>query len=99
MTLGMEVGLSPGNIVLDGDPAPPKRGTATPQFLAHVYCGQTAGWTKMPYGTKVGLNPGNIVLHGDPVHAPERGIAAPTFRQMSIVVKRQDGSKYHLVWR
>jgi len=24
----MEVGLSPGHIVLDGDPAPPKRGTA-----------------------------------------------------------------------
>jgi len=24
--LGIEVGLGPGNIVLDGDPAPPKRG-------------------------------------------------------------------------
>jgi len=24
MALGMEVGLSPGHIVLDGDPAPPK---------------------------------------------------------------------------
>jgi len=35
MPLGMEVGLSPGNIVLDGDPAPPKiRGTAAPHFLA-----------------------------------------------------------------
>jgi len=39
----MEVGLGPGHIVLDGDPAPPpKKGTA-PHFLAHVYCGQTAG--------------------------------------------------------
>ena len=28
-----------GNIVLNGDPAPPKRGIA-PQFSAHVYCGQ-----------------------------------------------------------
>jgi len=28
MLLGTEVGLGPGNIVLDGDPAAPKRGTA-----------------------------------------------------------------------
>jgi len=28
MTLGMEVGLSPNHIVLDGDAAPPERGTA-----------------------------------------------------------------------
>jgi len=33
MTLGMEVGLSPGDFVLDGDPAPyPKRGGAPPNF-------------------------------------------------------------------
>ena len=32
MKLGMQVGLGPGHIVLDGDPAPlPQRGTA-PQF-------------------------------------------------------------------
>jgi len=40
MPLGTEVGLGPGHIVLDGDSAPPKKGTAR-QFLAHVYCGQT----------------------------------------------------------
>jgi len=35
MKLGMEVGLGPGYIVLDGDPAPPPpKGTASPQFLA-----------------------------------------------------------------
>ena len=28
MKLGMKVGLGPGHIVLDRDPAPPKRGTA-----------------------------------------------------------------------
>jgi len=28
MKFGMEVGLVTGHIVLDGDPAPPKRGTA-----------------------------------------------------------------------
>jgi len=40
MKLGMEVGLGPGYIALNGYPAPLKRGTA-PQFSAHVYCGQT----------------------------------------------------------
>ena len=36
MVLGMEVGLSPGNFVLNGDPAPlPKRGR-NPQFSARL---------------------------------------------------------------
>ena len=51
MPLGMEVGLNPGDIVLDGDSAPlPKRGQSPLQFSAHVYCGQTATWIKMPLG-------------------------------------------------
>ena len=33
MPLGMEVGLGPGHIVLDGDPAPlPKKGQSPPIF-------------------------------------------------------------------
>jgi len=34
MPLGMEVGLDPGHIVLDGDPVPPqkKEGTVAPTF-------------------------------------------------------------------
>jgi len=34
MPLGMEIGLGPGDIVLDGNPAPPKRGRgrAAPTF-------------------------------------------------------------------
>ena len=39
---GTTIILDPGHIVLHGDPAPPKKGKgAGPQFLAHVYCGQT----------------------------------------------------------
>ena len=38
MPLGTEVGLGPGLIVLDEDPAPPKTGHSTPSFLAHVFC-------------------------------------------------------------
>jgi len=106
LVLGMEVGLSPGVFVLDGDPVPfPKRGRSPlpnfrgpfllwpngwmhqdatwhgcrpqprglcvrwrtippdkvaepPQkFSAHVYCGQTAGWIKMPLCMEVGRRP------------------------------------------
>jgi len=43
--------LSPGDFVLDADPAPlPKKeaepGGGAPQFSAHVYCGQTASGSK-----------------------------------------------------
>jgi len=79
------VGLGPGNIVLDTDPAsPPPRGTAlTPNF---VCCGQTAGWMKMPLGTNVSLDPGRIVLHGEPAPLPKVA-HLPCFRPMAIVAK------------
>jgi len=39
-----ELGLDPGDFVLDGDPAtPPQKASGGPKFSAHVYCGQTAG--------------------------------------------------------
>ena len=67
MAFGMEVGLSPGDFVFDGDPAsPPLKGHSPPQFSANVHCGQTTGWTKMAIGMEVGLGPGDIVLDGDP---------------------------------
>jgi len=59
MPLGMEVGLSPVDLVLDRHQAPyPKGGIASPNFLVHVYCGQKAAWIKMPLGTEVGLGLG-----------------------------------------
>jgi len=88
MKLGTEVGLGPGHVVLDGDPAPPKG--RSPQFSAHVRCGQTSAWIKMPVGTEVGPGSGDIVLNGNP---------APSFRPESLVAKRLDGLRYHLVWR
>jgi len=54
----------------------PKRGQI-PQFSAHVYCGKTAGWMKIPLATEIDLSPGHIVLDGDPVPPDERGAAAP----------------------
>ena len=87
MPLGTQVGLGPGYIVLDGDPAPPKGGTAPSHFLPHDYCGQMAGWIKMPHGTVVDLGPGYIVLDGAQLPLPERDTAAPLFRAMSVVAK------------
>ena len=70
MPLGMELGLSPGDFVLDGDPAPSRKGGGAPQFSAHVYCSQTAAWMKMPIGMEVGLGLCYIVLDGDPAPLP-----------------------------
>jgi len=68
MPLGMDVGLSPGDFVLDGDPVLPsqQRGGAPSQFSAHFYCAQTAACIKMPLGIEVGLSPGEFVLDGVP---------------------------------
>jgi len=66
----MELGLSPGDFVLDGDPAlhSPKTGQSSPpQFSDHFYRGQTAACIKMPLGVEVGLSPGDFVLDGNPV--------------------------------
>jgi len=85
MSLGMEVGLGPGDFVLDGAPAPPKKGTSLIQFSAHVYCGQTAGWIKMPLGMEVNLGPGDVVLGEVP--APH----SPQFSAHVYCSKRLDG--------
>jgi len=135
MPLGVEVGLSTGDFVLDGDPAPSPKGVVSPifgprllwpngcmdqdatcrvgrglgdivldrdsattrkkecthftQFLAHVYCGQTAGWIKMPLVTEVNLGRGDVVLDGVAA-SPKSGTAPPVFRFMSIVAKQLD---------
>ena len=98
MALGIEVGLGPGDFVFDGDPAIPRtEGTpTTTQFLAHVHCGQTAGWMKTPVGTEVDHSPGHIVLDG--VLAPAKAAQLLNFRPISVVAKRLDGLRCHLVW-
>ena len=62
MPLGREVGLSPSDIVLDGDSAPLSERARSPQFSARLYCGQTAGWIKVPLGRQAGLSQSDIVL-------------------------------------
>jgi len=84
MPLGIEVGISPGDFMLDGDPAPLQKGGGAPQFSAHVYCGQMAGWIKMALGMAVVLGPGHIVLDEDPAPLPKRG-QSPHFWPIFIV--------------
>ena len=81
--LGTEVGLDPGDIVLDGDPLPPHgKGHSSRHFYAHVCCGQTTEWIKVPPATDR-LGPCDIVLDGPGSGSPkERGTAAPTFRPL-----------------
>jgi len=81
MSIGMEVGLGAGDFVLDGDPAPRKKGTAPTKFSAHVYCGQTAGWIKMRLDMEVDLGPSDVVLDG--VAALPTRATAPSFRPMA----------------
>jgi len=60
MPLGRDVGLSQSDIMLDGDPALLPKWGRSPQFSAHVYCGQTAGGIKMTHGTEAGLGPATL---------------------------------------
>jgi len=61
-----------------------------------VYCSQTVRWIKMKLGIEVGLGPGHIALDGDPASSPKKG---PNFQTMSVVAKRLDELRCHLVWR
>jgi len=77
MKLGLRVGLGPGHILLDGDPAPlPERGRS-PQVLAHFCCGQMAAVIKMPLGTEVRLGPGDCVRWGPRSPLPDKGAEPP----------------------
>ena len=77
--------------------SPPQKRGHNSQFSAHVYCGQMAGCTRTPLGTEVGLGPGDIVFDGDP--GPPERCTAPNCRPMTIVAKRLNGSRCHLVRR
>ena len=77
--LGMQVGLSPGHTLLDGDQLPSAKGAQAPQFSAHICCGQMAAWVKMSLGMELSLGPDDFVLDGDPTPHPQKGDVAPKF--------------------
>jgi len=68
----MEVGLGRGDFMLDGDSAQPKKGRS-PQFSAHVYCGQTAGCIRISLDTEAVLGSGDTVYRWRPSSPYEKG--------------------------
>jgi len=100
MSLGREIGLSPSDIVLDGDPAPhPQKGVEPPIFGPCVLwpdgcMDQDGTWRRA-----IDLGPVHIVLDGDPAPLPQKGAEPPNFRRISVVAKWLDGSRCHLVGR
>jgi len=60
-----------------GPSSPSPKGAQPPHFSAHICCGQTAGWIRMPLGKKVGFSPGDCVLDGDPDPLPTKGAEPP----------------------
>ena len=60
-----------------GTPLPLPRGAQTPQFSAHICCGQMAEWIKMKLGMKIGLVPGDFVLDRDPDPPPKKRERSP----------------------
>jgi len=82
MKLGMQVGLGPGYIVLDGDPKGHSPQNFGPYLLRPNGCmGQDVTW----YGAKP--RPRRLRVR----HSPERGVRSPNFPPMFIVAKRMDG--------
>jgi len=83
LVLGRELGLSAGDFVLDGDPAPPPigGGAHVPNFrpIPIVAKRLQYGCIKTPPGMNVGLSPGDFVFDGDPVPFPQEGGGAPKF--------------------
>ena len=54
----------------------------------------------MPLGMDVGLGPGDFVLDGDTAPLPKKAAEPlPQFWPISVVAKRLDASRCHLVWR
>ena len=85
MKLGMEVELGPSNIVLDGDPAPPKKGHRTNHFRPMSIV------AKRLDGSRCHLVQRSIsaqVIVYDGVGARRPTAAPPPFRPVSIVAKR-----------
>ena len=102
MALGMEVG--PGDFVLDEDPVPlPKKGAEPPSPIFGPCLLWPNSWRDQDaLGMEVGLGPGRPhCARWGPSSPPKKrgGALLPNFLFISVVVKRLDASRFHLVWR
>ena len=99
MKLGMQVGLVPGHIVLDGDPAPPPpKGHSPTQFSVHICWlhGSRCHLVWSQASAEATLCQMEIPLY----HPRKRGQSPlPNFWPIYAVAKRLHASRCHLVWR
>jgi len=85
MKLGAEVCLGQGHIVLDGDLAPQKMGTAPPlNFRPMSVAAKRQDGLRGHFRTEVGLGPDDNVL-APSLQLPSQKGHSPSFRPMSIV--------------
>ena len=97
--LGMEIGLGPGDFVLDGHPAPLSKRGGSPSLIFRPCPLWPNGWMDQNNGVEIGLGPDHIVLDGDPAPLPKKGAEPLPNRPISIVATRLDASRYQLVCR
>jgi len=103
MPLGTDLGLGPGHIVLDGNPAPPPTEKVTAALLNFCRLRTQASlrsykprpmsivakWLdESGWTMEVGFGPGDIVLDGDPAPPLKGAQQLRTSRPMSIASKR-----------
>ena len=82
MKLGKQVGLGPGHIVLDGDPAPssPRKETEPLSIFGPCLLWPNGCMDQdAALGIEVGLGPGHNVLDWDPASLPNKGAQLPVF--------------------
>jgi len=91
MKLGTQVGLGPGHIVLNWDPAPPPQMAQPPSNFLPISV--AAKWLHGSRCHLDGGNPGDFMLDEEPAHLPKKGAEPPGFGPCL------HGSKCHWVRR
>jgi len=98
MKPGTEVGLGPGHIVLDGDPAFPSPKGAALNFRPMSAVAKLLDGSKYRLVGSRPLRRRQCVIDENPAPLSKKGHNSPrTFRSMSVAAKRLDGSRCHLV--
>ena len=90
MSLGMRLGLGPGDFALDGDPAPSPKGRGAPSPILGPFLLWPNGWMHQDatwYGCRP--QPGDFVLDGDPVPLRNKGAEQPPPQLLAHVYCRQ----------
>ena len=72
-------------------------GAQPPPIFGQCPLWPTAGLSMMLLGMEVGIGSGDFVFDGDTASSRKRAQPPPNFWPMSIVPKRLDGSRCHLV--